>query len=55
MVTLVGVKTENNTNKVLVWDPGSRKASRDNYWADLNEDIVKYLKSTNSFIIVGRK
>ena len=54
-ITLVGVKTENNTNKVLVWDPGSRKASRDNYWADLNEDIVKYLNSSNSFIVVGRK
>ena len=53
-VTIVGVKTEGSSTKVLVWDPGSRNASRDNYWADLNKDLMPYLQSQYSFILIGR-
>ena len=53
-VVLVGAKNENNNDKVLVWDPGSRTSSRDNYWADLNSDLMPYLQSEYSFILIGR-
>ena len=51
-IALVGVKMENNRQKVLVWDPGSRSSSRDNYWADFENDILKYVRSdVNAFMI----
>ena len=53
-IAIVGVKTENGSTKLLVWDPGSRSSSRDNYWADLNYDILEYLRDSYSFILIGR-
>lgn len=54
-MTAVGVKTENGKNKLLVWDPaGKNKPHRDNYWADLETDLMPYLNSENSFILIGR-
>ena len=53
-IAIVGVKSENGRDKVLVWDPGSRSSSRDNYWADLNDDLIKYLRPEYSFILIGR-
>ena len=53
-VVIVGVKSENGRDKVLVWDPGTPSSSRDNYWADLNDDLLKYLQPEYSFILIGR-
>ncbi len=53
-IAIVGVKSENGKQKVLVWDPGSRSKSRDNYWADLNVDILPLLRNDYSFILAGR-
>ena len=52
-IVAVDAKTENGTNKVLIWDPGSKKASRDNAWVDVNE-IVKYTQPDYSFIEISR-
>lgn len=53
-IAIVGVKNENGKIKVLVWDPGSRSSSRDNYWADFNSDILKYVRSDTSFAVLSR-
>lgn len=50
----VAVKTENGKNKLLIWDPGSERAERDNYWADLETDLMPYLVSEYSFILIGK-
>ena len=52
-MAIVGVKTENNTNMVLVWDPASKDASRDNRWVDMNA-LVEILQNEYSFILIGR-
>ncbi len=44
-IALVGVKTEGGKTKVLVWDPATRNASRDNYWADFATDIAKWVNN----------
>ena len=49
----VAVKTENGKNKLLIWDPAGR-SGRDNYWADLEDGLVKNLVATNSFILIGK-
>ncbi len=52
-IALVGAKTEGTTTKVLVWDPVSTSKSRDNYWADFNSDILKYVRSnTDAFMVI---
>ena len=53
-IALVGVKTEGGRTKVLVWDPGNSSSSRDNYWADFNNDILKYA-SNPSFVVLSRR
>lgn len=53
-ITLVGVKNEGGRIKVLVWDPGSKNSKRDNYWADFNDDILKYT-NTPSFFVYSRR
>ena len=51
----VGVKTENGKNKLLIWDPaGKNKPERDNYWADLETDLMPYLREDESFIIISK-
>lgn len=57
-ITLVGVKNEGGKIKVLVWDPlwdsESKNSKRDNYWADFNDDILKYT-NTPSFFVYSRR
>ena len=52
-VAAVGVKTEDGTNKLLIWDPGNKSSSRDNAWVDVNY-MIKYLQPTYSFILIGK-
>ncbi len=54
-IALVGVKTEDERNKVLVWDPGSKSSSRDNYWADFESDIVSVANASQSFVVLSRR
>ncbi|MBQ8472663.1 MAG: C39 family peptidase [Bacilli bacterium] len=53
-IALVGVRTVDGKTQVLVWDPGSRSSSRDNYWADFNGDIQKYVNNP-SYIVLSRR
>ncbi len=53
-IALVGSKNENGVDRVLVWDPGTSNSSRDNYWADLNVDLLPHLQPNYSFILIGR-
>lgn len=53
-ITLVGVQSTNGVVKTLVWDPGSSSSKRDNYWANFQDDILKYTNSEYSFILIGR-
>lgn len=53
-ITLVGVQNTNGVVKTLVWDPGSSSSKRDNYWANFQDDILKYTNSEYSFILIGR-
>lgn len=54
-ITLVGVKNEGGTTRVLVWDPATKtNSNRDNYWADFNEDILKYVNNPSFFVFSRR-
>lgn len=54
-MTAVSVKTENGKNKILIWDPaGKNNSKRDNYWADMETDIMPYLQNGISFILIGK-
>ena len=49
-MTIVGVKTENGVNKVLVWNTIK---TQDNRWVDVN-DLTAILRADYSFILIGR-
>ena len=53
-MTLVGVRTENGTNEVLVWDPAGGGPTRDNRWVNINE-LMTILRDEYSFILIGRQ
>jgi|GEM_PF-5337765 len=52
-IALVGAKKINGKTKVLVWDPATRKSSRDNYWADFDKDIMRSINSSASFVVIS--
>ena len=52
-IAIVGARSENGVDYLLVWDPGNKSASRDNAWVEVNY-LVKYLQGSYSFILMGR-
>ena len=51
-VAIVGARSSNGTDQILVWDPATKSSSRDNVWVDVNY-LVKYLQPDYSFILMG--
>lgn len=51
-VAIVGARSSNGTDQILVWDPATSSSSRDNVWVDVNY-LVKYLQPEYSFILMG--
>ena len=51
-VAIVGARSSNGTDQILVWDPATKSSSRDNVWLDVNY-LVKYLQPEYSFILMG--
>ncbi len=51
-VAIVGARSSNGTDQILVWDPATKSSSRDNAWVDVNY-LIKYLQPEYSFILMG--